>query len=191
MSEQLELYEGIAKSPEVAEFLQENKREFERHEEWQKNHNGNYSYGVDTGFVDAASPEMHESPEKAVIRKYAHETLYNAIASLNESQRSRLIKRFWKNQSYREIAEEEGVDVHAVENSIHRALKNLHRTLAGTGISVADFAKPAEPVQYTKTTKRTQIRYEERKLKKREAEVMDNIIKAPVVSGIDGLEQCG
>lgn len=172
MSETLELYEGIETSPEVTAYLTENKRAFERHDDWQKNHNGNYTYGVDSGFVDANRPDSFENPERLLMRKVARETLHQAIAVLSENQRSRLIKRFWQNRSYRDIAKEEGVDARAVENSINRALKNLRRELYGAGISAGDFAKPAEPVEYVSNTKRTRRRQEERKFKQREQEVM-------------------
>lgn len=170
MNEKLELYETVPKSAEVAEFLEENRKAFARCEDRQKNHRANYSYAVDSGFVDGCRPAYSQDPEKVVLQNEARETLYAAIAALSETQRARLLAHFREGRSYREIANGE-VDVHAVENSVNRALANLRQALTAAGLSARDFELPAEPVPYKNNTRRTQRRHEARAEEAREAEV--------------------
>ena len=89
MNEKLELYETVPKSAEVAEFLEENRKAFARCEDRQKNHRANYSYAVDSGFVDGCRPAYSQDPEKVVLQNEARETLYAAIAALSETQRGK------------------------------------------------------------------------------------------------------
>lgn len=173
MEVKLELYETVKKSRKIAEYLEENRLEFNRHEERKRDHRGNYSYGAQSGFVDAHVLELYKDPERVVIQKVALEALDKAIATLNECQRSRLVKRFYEDKSYREIAKEEGVDVHAVENSIQRAVKNLRKQLTAEGYTMGDYISSVEPVFYTNNTQRTQRRHAARRLQQREAEIMD------------------
>lgn len=48
-----------------------------------------------------------------------------AISSLNEKQRKRLIAYYFEGKTYREIADEEGVDHKAIIHSVEIALKKL------------------------------------------------------------------
>ena len=68
MNEKLELYETVPKPAEVADFLEENRKAFARCEDRQKNHRANYSYAVDSGFVDGCRPAYSQDPEKVVLR---------------------------------------------------------------------------------------------------------------------------
>ena len=51
--------------------------------------------------------------------------LWEAINSLNEKQMKRLIAYYFEGKTYREIADEEGVDHKAIIRSVEIALKNL------------------------------------------------------------------
>ena len=60
-----------------------------------------------------------------ILAKEQSRELWEAINSLNEKQRKRLIAYYFHGKTYREIAVEEGVDHKAIIRSVAIALKNL------------------------------------------------------------------
>lgn len=64
-----------------------------------------------------------------IIRKEEAENVQNAIHLLTETQKRRVVKYFFDEMTYREIAAEEGVNVSKIKNSITASLKKLKNYL--------------------------------------------------------------
>ncbi len=74
----------------------------------------------------------NESPEYLLEEKEFKERLENAISELPEDQRVVFLMNRIDKKKYREIAEELGLSVKAIEKRMHNALKtlkNIHRKL--------------------------------------------------------------
>lgn len=70
-----------------------------------------------------------KSTEEDYIKKFEIEKLYEAIESLPEKQRRRIILRFFHNLTINQIAEIEKCGGHRIEKTISDALKNLKNFL--------------------------------------------------------------
>jgi RNA polymerase sigma-70 factor (ECF subfamily) len=70
-----------------------------------------------------------ESSENEFIRKYEKEFLWEAIDSLPEKQRRRIILRFFHNFTITQIAKIENCSMRAVNTSISKGLQILKKTL--------------------------------------------------------------
>lgn len=100
-------------------------------------------------FLEHQCESSHSSPERAVIKAMAQQTLYQALDSLSPLQRQRIYRHFWEQESFSEIARQEGVDESAVRHCIQRGLLQLKKKLKGTGIAANDFAVHT-PIRYVK-----------------------------------------
>lgn len=104
--------------------------------EFKRNENKHYMRLV-RGHLFALDDEFNEHhPEVAtedclsqILADEQNQALWNAINALNEKQRNRLIAYYFKGKTYREIANEEGVDHKAIIHSVEVALKNLRNFL--------------------------------------------------------------
>lgn len=81
------------------------------------------AYGYEDGDFECYHPEMIVNP----FDDDGEPDVQSALATLNEVQRRRIIKRFFMNMTIVEIAEEEHATKQAVFLSIQHALKNLKR----------------------------------------------------------------
>lgn len=101
-------------------------------QQFRRNENKHYMRMVRGHFYSLEEDLEEHHPEIAVedcaAQIFAQEQsreLWEAINSLNEKQRKRLIAYYFEGKTYREIADEEGVDHKAIIRSVEIALKNL------------------------------------------------------------------
>ena len=84
------------------------------------------------------SVSKHENVERETVLKCPsaeevfeqlaeQEQLYDAMMALTHKQRTRLYAHFFLNMSYRKIAQQEGVDVSSVKESVYRAVHQLQK----------------------------------------------------------------
>lgn len=73
--------------------------------------------------------QKEEGIEDAVIKKLEKERLHNAIEQLSEIQKRRLIKYYFEDKNYEEIAKEEGCSFQMVAKSVKAAIRNLKKML--------------------------------------------------------------
>ena len=78
--------------------------------------------------------------EEAEKRRLSAKKVYEALNSLTETQRRRIIRRYFEEKTLGEIAREEGVLITTVENILKRALHSMRKIL-----------DEAEPVKNGKT----------------------------------------
>jgi len=71
----------------------------------------------------------NETPEFLLEEKQFHAKLTNAISSLSEAQRTAFLMHRIDGKKYKEIAENLGISVKAVEKRIHNALLNLRKEI--------------------------------------------------------------
>lgn len=101
-------------------------------QQFRRNENKHYMRMVRGHFYSLEEDLEEHHPEIAVedciAQIFAQEQsreLWEAINSLNEKQMKRLIAYYFEGKTYREIADEEGVDHKAIIRSVEIALKNL------------------------------------------------------------------
>lgn len=75
--------------------------------------------------------QKKEGVEDAVIKKLKKEQLqlHNAIEQLSEIQKRRLIKYYFEDKNYEQIAQEEGCSFRMVAKSVKAAIRNLKKIL--------------------------------------------------------------
>lgn len=101
-------------------------------QQFRRNENKHYMRMV-RGHIYSLEEDLEEHHLEAAVEDCAAQVfakeqsreLWKAINSLNEIQRKRLIAYYFEGKTYREIADEEGVDHKAVVRSVAIALKNL------------------------------------------------------------------
>lgn len=101
-------------------------------QQFRRNENKHYMRMV-RGHIYSLEEDLEEHhPEIAVedciaqiFTQEQSRELWKAINSLNEKQKKRLIAYYFEGKTYREIADEEGVDHKAIIRSVEIALKNL------------------------------------------------------------------
>lgn len=100
-------------------------------------------------FLENQCADCHKNPHRVFVKKEAYRILYDALKALSDSQKRRILLRFWEQKSCSEIARLESVDESAVRHSIGRGLRQLKKKLAGTGVTANDFAERV-PTRYVK-----------------------------------------
>lgn len=108
----------------------------EARREFKRNENKHYMRSV-RGHIFTLDDEFDEHhPEVAtedcmfqVLANEQSQALWNAISTLDEKQRRRLISYYFKGKTYREIADEEGVDHKAIVRSVEAAVRKLKKIL--------------------------------------------------------------
>lgn len=101
-------------------------------QQFRRNENKHYMRMV-RGHIYSLEEDLEEHHLEAAVEDCAAQVfakeqsreLWKAINALNEIQRKRLIAYYFEGKTYREIANEEGVDHKAVVRSVAIALKNL------------------------------------------------------------------
>lgn len=78
-----------------------------------------------------------EMVEEIVCCKICNERLYHAIAALPETQRRRLVRYYFYNLTYEQIAELERCTPMPIKRSIDRAVKKLRNFFAKQGLYFA------------------------------------------------------
>ena len=101
-----------------------------------------FTLGANITRTDAARDpaEILIEREEAEKKKAFSKKVYEALNSLTETQRRRIICRYFEEKTLGEIAREEGVSITTVENILKRALHSMRKIL-----------DEAEPVKNEKT----------------------------------------
>ena len=73
--------------------------------------------------------QKEESVEDTVLNKLEAERLHSAIQQLSEIQRRRLMKYYFEDKNYEQIAQEEGCSFQMVAKSVKAAIRNLKKIL--------------------------------------------------------------
>ena len=73
--------------------------------------------------------QKEESVEDTVLNKLETERLHSAIQQLSEIQRRRLMKYYFEDKNYEQIAQEEGCSFQMVAKSVKAAIRNLKKIL--------------------------------------------------------------
>lgn len=73
--------------------------------------------------------QKEEGVEDTVLNKLEAEHLHSAIQQLSEIQRRRLMKYYFEDKNYEQIAQEEGCSFQMVAKSVKAAIRNLKKIL--------------------------------------------------------------
>lgn len=73
--------------------------------------------------------QKEESVEDTILNKLETERLHSAIQQLSEIQRRRLMKYYFEDKNYEQIAQEEGCSFQMVAKSVKAAIRNLKKIL--------------------------------------------------------------
>ena len=120
--------ESIEVSDEVAAVLRSDKRYEERHYERCKRNKANYSLDAGDGIENAVC-EYEPCAQELLERKERFIHLCHALNSLPDVQGRRIDACIILGKSYREVAQDEGVSIVAVHNSIQRGLEAMRKYL--------------------------------------------------------------
>lgn len=113
---------------EVAEVLRSDKRYEERHYERCKRNKAQYSLDAGDGIENHIN-EFEPSAQELLDRKEDFERLCHALNSLPETQGRRIDAHIILGKSVREIADNEGVSVKVVYDTIRRGLESIKKIL--------------------------------------------------------------
>ena len=161
------MYKDVPKSAEVAQYLDENRKETNRYYDKQYQHQADYSF-ADTDYVTAHSVKLGESPESILIRREAYAAMENALRALSDDQRRRLLLRTEEDWTFEQIAEAEGVSADAVRHQYERTVKRLRALMKDWSFS--DFYPPSR-ASVRSCTRRTMKNREKKRM--REMEVLE------------------
>ena len=161
------MYKDVPKSAEVAQYLDENRKETNRYYDKQYQHQADYSF-ADTDYVTAHSVKLGESPESVLIRREAYAALEHALRELTDDQRRRLFLRTEENWTFEQIAAAEGVSADAVRHQFERTVKRLRALMKDWTFS--DFYPPSRG-SVRSCTRRTMKNREKKRM--RETEVLE------------------
>ena len=161
------MYKGVPKSAEVAQYLDENRKETNRYYDKQYQHQADYSF-ADTDYVTAHTVKLGESPESVLIRREAYAALEHALRELTDDQRRRLFLRTEENWTFEQIAAAEGVSADAVRHQFERTVKHLRALMQDWTFS--DFYPPSRGAVRS-CTRRTMKNREKKRM--RETEVLE------------------
>ena len=167
------MYKDVPKSAEVAQYLDENRKETNRYYDKQYQHQADYSL-ADTDYMNAHSVKLGESPESVLIRREAYAALEKALHALTDCQRRRLLLCTEKEWSFEQIAKAEGVSADAVRHQYERTVKHLQALMEDWTIN--DFYPPSRG-SVRSCTRRTMKNREKRRM--REMEVTEGKTAPP------------
>ena len=94
--------------------------EYKRHTEYNEIYENN---------LNKRSFNNQVSLEDEIINKSIFEDLIKAVNMLPEIQKRRIKKYYFENKTQKQIAEEENVDIRAIQYTLHIALKKLKEIL--------------------------------------------------------------
>ncbi|WP_133968178.1 RNA polymerase sigma factor [Eubacterium limosum] len=118
--------EPLEVSDEVAAVLRSDKRYEERHYERRKRNKAQYSLDAGDG-IENHIVELEPSAQEILERKERFCHLCRALNSLPEAQGRRIDAHLILGKSVREIADDEGVSVRAVQIAIRQGLDNMKK----------------------------------------------------------------
>ena len=112
---------------EIADYLEESRREQARQDKSNQRHLSDKFCNED--FIEEFLAVKPLSLEEIIIQQEQFEELTRAIAVLSRIQRRRLIAYYYENLTYQDIANREHVAINAVNKSIKSALDKLRKIL--------------------------------------------------------------
>ena len=92
-----------------------------------------YSLDEEHSFIEHMLPETNNNPEELAIQKNEEDRLLHAVESLGEPDSQILYRRYFMQQSVKEIAETLGMKSNSVSKRITRALSTLEERLGESG----------------------------------------------------------
>lgn len=116
----------IEVSDEIATFLAEEKRVQANYEQYIRDNKAFYSLDRGDG-IEAAALNKSEQPEEAYERAELASLLTEALASLTETQRRRMIEHFIGGRSKSNIANMDGVSEHSVRKTILQGISKMQK----------------------------------------------------------------
>jgi RNA polymerase sigma-70 factor (ECF subfamily) len=125
--------DGIGKF-RIVEITQEVYEAFDRFELEDKSQMNKYERHIEHSeiFENNINERAMDKPislEDEIIRKSTFEDLKNAIEQLPEIQRRRIKKYYFEDKTQQDIADEENVDIRAIQYTLSIALKKLKEIL--------------------------------------------------------------
>lgn len=115
-------------SDEVAAFFAEDKRRQTNYAQYIRDHKAFYSLDRGDG-IETAALHKPEQPDELLIQAEEKQELENALASLSDVQRRRIIAHFVEGKSKAAIAASEGVNESVVRRTITRGLAKMKENL--------------------------------------------------------------
>ena len=114
---------SIAQGEVITEY-----QKYEARERMRKLHYG-HAFDINDGDFEIHHPELvvEVDPVEEIMLQDNIKKLQKAIYCLSETQKRRIIKYFFYNQSFEKIADEEGVDFTSVRESVNSAIKKLRK----------------------------------------------------------------
>ena len=92
-----------------------------------------YSLDEEHSFIEYMLPKENNNPEELAIQKYNEDRLLQAVKDLGEPDSQILYRRYFMQQSVKEIAETLGMKSNSVTKRITRALSVLEERLGESG----------------------------------------------------------
>ena len=92
-----------------------------------------YSLDEEHSFIEYMLPKENNNPEELAIQKYNEDRLLQAVKDLGEPDSQILYRRYFMQQSVKEIAETLGMKSNSVSKRITRALSVLEERLGESG----------------------------------------------------------
>ena len=92
-----------------------------------------YSLDEEHSFIEYMLPDANNNPEELAIQKNDEDRLLQAVESLGEPDSQILYRRYFMQQSVKEIAETLGMKSNSVSKRITRALSTLEERLGESG----------------------------------------------------------
>lgn len=115
-------------SDEVAEFLTGDKRRQTNYAQYIRDHKAFYSLDRGDG-IETAALHKPEQPDETVLKAEQERELEQALASLSDVQRRRIIAYCIEGKSKAAIAASEGVNESVVRRTITRGLAKMKENL--------------------------------------------------------------
>jgi len=129
-------YEPFVIAPDAFTSVQQEYNRNEHKHEYRMKH-CNDLFGFDDDLMEIFHPELQcrdevfyereERLQREKTRELQKAMLMGGLMTLTETQRRRVVARFYDNKSSRLIAKEEGVNYSAVDKSLELALKKLKK----------------------------------------------------------------
>jgi len=114
----------VAVSPEVHECLLAFQRKLSAQQRQGRRHGSMYDLETVSAFIPSAA-----CVEEEVIRSSRTKLVRKAVCSLPQTQRRRIVMRYYQGLTVREIAEKEGVRANNIDKTLGLAFEKLKKIL--------------------------------------------------------------
>ena len=114
---------------DVLEAFKEGKRKEAAQYLKRYRHKAMYSLERGEGIEQDMIRDGELSPEEMMVQDYENKRLLRAVQKLPRKQAKRIFQRFYLDMTVKEIAEEEGVTLWCIYDSIKRGLETLNKRI--------------------------------------------------------------